>query len=911
MMIRNRVIAIATGLMLGCGLSAQTVSTITEQLTTPWLGFGYNQWGYARQSDGVSFRPWDDKSWQETEQRILAIRPALVRLPLMREWFNKDDNGNPLPVGTYNWDSKEMQAFYKSMDLYKANNIAVLSGLWHSAMETGKEPEDFYMSSGEGSFARLQADLIKYLIETKGYTNIHFYTPTNEPLGSLSSYDVWKKMIKNLHSELAWRDLPTDILIGADSWGDWTWLPARENKSELVGYDFHNYLNDTPDDTYRLLYERELEKSLTNQLNRIRQEDSSNKPVMITEIAPIGVPFIDWPVADAPAHCRVETYEYGLGFWDYGIQLMRAGISTGLAWGLDGFDQNKNAGMWNSAGTYGGMTLRPWYYTWQLMCRYFPAGATILKMSEMPGAKDLRIAGAEIGGSDYTFVAVNRRTCAASAPQEVTFSVPGVTKEFYVYTYSRDYYGDGVALTLPYRVVKSESTGSGTIKVTVPLEGGVLVTTLPPLEESQRPKATACNIDFENNDGYSLVGDIRYGLSIEAGQNPRKREPNVSDQVCRITMTMPDYLVGNPNNACVRIIPDSLILITSATKYLYFQTYRSNYTTTVAFGVKLKDDATFYAATLTSQNRQWEDWNIDLSAFAGKEIEQFVFYPNRDYYTQYRGTEEYTYLDRIELKSNAEQSLICNPMSEDEPFTPVNYLCHFDFEFLNYNTQPSFINPVPSAVFTRTVNPVKKDNNTSDYAAKIVTTESYTPENSLALALNPFAGITVAENTPVLHFQALRITNMSAVGIKIVFDGDQPSVYQEFTLSELRKWSDFGIDLSEYTGRVIQNIYLYPVPMSTGQPHNRLDECYFDNILLDNNFTNSITQTPATNPYVIISDGGVLSVEGLSGENVSIFTLDGLNMDMCTAVHGQYKKELTPGIYLIKIDQIVKKVIIY
>ena len=97
-------------------------------------------------------------------------------------------------------------------------------------------------------------------------------------------------------------------------------------------------------------------------------------------MAPIGVPFIDWPVADAPAHCRIDTYEYALGFWDYGIQLARSGMASGLAWALDGLEQNKNAGMWNNAGTYGGMTLRPWYYTWQLMCRYFPRGAKILKM---------------------------------------------------------------------------------------------------------------------------------------------------------------------------------------------------------------------------------------------------------------------------------------------------------------------------------------------------------------------------------------------------------------------------------------------------------------------------------------------------------------------------------------------------
>ena len=30
-------------------------STVEEELQTPWEGFGYNQWGFARESDGNTF----------------------------------------------------------------------------------------------------------------------------------------------------------------------------------------------------------------------------------------------------------------------------------------------------------------------------------------------------------------------------------------------------------------------------------------------------------------------------------------------------------------------------------------------------------------------------------------------------------------------------------------------------------------------------------------------------------------------------------------------------------------------------------------------------------------------------------------------------------------------------------------
>ena len=281
-------------------------------------------------------------------------------------------------------------------------------------------------------------------------------------------------MIKKLYAELEKRGLPTNFLSGADSWSDWIWKPAQYNADQLSAYDFHNYLNDTPDDTYNQLYNRTIETTFANYLANVYKYDNSNKPVHVSEMAPIGVPFIDWPVADAPAHCRIDTYEYALGFWDYGIQLARSGMASGLAWALDGLEQNKNAGMWNNAGTYGGMTLRPWYYTWQLMCRYFPRGAKILKMTELEGRKDIRILGARIGSEDYSFVAVNRRMDAQSKTQSITFKVD-CTKPLYIYRFNRNSCGDGAALSLPYEKITDQNLSTG-ITVEVPMEEGIFIT---------------------------------------------------------------------------------------------------------------------------------------------------------------------------------------------------------------------------------------------------------------------------------------------------------------------------------------------------------------------------------------------------------------------------------------------------
>lgn len=192
-------------------------STVEEELQTPWEGFGYNQWGFARESDGNTFKPWSDDLWKTATERILAIKPSLVRLPVIRDWFNKDDDGNNLPIGTYNWDSKYMQAYFKIMDLYKEHDIKVMSGFWGVGYN-GEDYKQFYTTD---ECAQLQADLIEYLFRTKGYDKIiTSYAPSNEPLGVGISYEDWSTMIKKLYAELEKRGLPTNFLSGADSWSD-------------------------------------------------------------------------------------------------------------------------------------------------------------------------------------------------------------------------------------------------------------------------------------------------------------------------------------------------------------------------------------------------------------------------------------------------------------------------------------------------------------------------------------------------------------------------------------------------------------------------------------------------------------------------------------------------------------------
>lgn len=887
-------------------LSAQYVSTTQSEINTPWLGFGYNQWAYSRQSNGDSYQPWGEQEWQITKDRILAIKPALVRLPLLLEWFTKTDDGVALPNGVYNKDGKYMQAFFKSMDLYKEHDIPVLTGFWNWVYN--KDKHDFYVGTGEGSFAQIQADLIDYLINDKGYTNIKYYTPENEPLGYMSNYSLWNQMIKSLHKVMKEKNLP-DILIGADSWGDWKWYPAKENKNELIGYDYHNYLNSSSDDVYNQMYSRSLETFLSNSIGSIRNHDSANKPIMVTEMAPISVQFVDWPIADAPPYCRLETYEYGLGYWDYGIQLMRSGISSGLSWGLDGFQMNKNAGMWNNSGNYGGWYLRPWYYTWQLMCRYFPAHAKVLKMSEPNGGKDVRIAAAKINTDDYTFVAINRRTSVDSKTQTITFKATSSQKTFYVYHYDRTNKGDGVSLSLPYTKVTNVNLSEG-ITVEIPLETGVLVTSLPPLEEKSITSTESLLIDFESQTGYELLADPSMGVQTNKADNPRAQENNLSDKVWIITQAFPSDVFQNPNASCAIIKPIETLKITAAQAYIDLQCFRSGTGTEPVIGVKFIGEKEIYGSRFTYKNRTWSDIRLDLSAHVGKHIDYIVVYPNTKFADiTDETTLQYLYLDNIKNSNEAEGALSLSIIDIAEK---EDILTNFDinFESLTETILPATFNDCGSAEIVN--NPRADAENGSDKSLAItqfVSKSHLAESNDFSVSLNPLYGVRVSPELNHLHFQFYKMNSLAEIRIKVDFESGEV-VNHSVMPDKTRAWTSYSVDLSANENKIIKNITFYPNSKfhSSNPQYDQIT--FIDNIVLKNLPVASGIEYTNNAPFNLYTLGNKICIEGAFGKKIDLFNLQGVLLRSMLIDSDIFEFVMPSNFYIAKIDQYSRKIII-
>ena len=445
-------------------LSINTV--VTDSIGGQWLGFGYNQYPIDRDASGKDLDYWDSAHWLLTTGRMNYIRPSIVRLNVYREWF--DSSG---VVGDYNWDSPRILSLCRLLDWYRANEIPVMTGLWHSN-KAGEDDPSFYISTGPGSFQALQADLFNYLYQVKGYTNIRWYTPTNEPLGAGISFSQWSAMMHNTYLAFMDGNFPLSTLCGPDSWGDWNGMAASENAGDLHGYDHHYYA------AYDEITSGSLEINLKAAVSAIQSADSSNKPVFVSEcgfLHDASDPIDYWYLQNPVPVINPGTFLYGLLAFDYGIQLARSGNSGAMAWALDGFDCRKDPGMWNISGMNNGTVLRPWFYTWSLLCRYFPAGGTIYPVKSYHDQVRI-VAFRKPSGksSHWTIAMVNW----AGGDANISIYLPGWKGgSFTAFTYSKLNSGDGYSLGLAGQPMPISSPSTGfTLKL--PSQTAMLITTL-------------------------------------------------------------------------------------------------------------------------------------------------------------------------------------------------------------------------------------------------------------------------------------------------------------------------------------------------------------------------------------------------------------------------------------------------
>jgi len=163
---------------------------------------------------------------------------------------------------------------------------------------------------------------------------------------------------------------------------------------------------------------------------------------------------------------------------------MNSGYSGIAAWMLDdAMHSNGDAGnikdiklwgMWNILGEKvfhdaSQVEIRPWYYTWALMCRYFPTGTNILKVSG-DRSHGVFVAAGEYQGN-YVVAAVN----VQDNDRNIAISLPAPLDNALFYVYEKNRLTDANKQPVP---AKSNLNVGKKFKTTLHANSFVLLTNI-------------------------------------------------------------------------------------------------------------------------------------------------------------------------------------------------------------------------------------------------------------------------------------------------------------------------------------------------------------------------------------------------------------------------------------------------
>lgn len=430
----------------------------------PNVGFGINWTPYWDKPNpyNPAINPRDrlvlsDAEWLTVLNRLNYLSNSTMRVMVLPGWINPTATAN----GNVYTDTGMMHAFYRNLDYAKSRNVVTAVGYWDA-----RQP--FNGNEGHANYIKSLADMVDHLINTKNYTNIKYVILANEPQNRFNNYAEYRAAVQALNTQLQRPSLVGKVTImGPDTGHNGTsWLTASATDlSSIIGsYEWHDYPG-----RFNIIDEIK-DTSAGSQLKTLMQNITTADPSAVNKPLVLGEMGWFYGVTAADDQPNIGTYRYGVEVADLGIQAARNGWSS-MAWYLDDQGNDKLWGMWDIKDA---PALRPWFYSWSLMTRYFVPGMTLYNPVN---PTDLRIlAGKQVtgNGNRWSIALVNRRTTEAT----VNLRIGGegaVTLSRFVYAptnNAKDANGFPIALN---RI--SGNLGSG-IEITVPANAVVVVTNI-------------------------------------------------------------------------------------------------------------------------------------------------------------------------------------------------------------------------------------------------------------------------------------------------------------------------------------------------------------------------------------------------------------------------------------------------
>lgn len=357
-----------------------------------------------------------EEDWTKLYDRLDFMRPQFIRVMVNTSSFM--ENGM-FKAG------KNMEVLARMLDYCQSRHVTVMFGDWGWSVIRVRE------SKINDQNLKAATELLRYLVNEKGYTCISYYNLINEPNGywaaTNTSYPLWAASIRRFHEHLEKSGMMGKVgIVGPDiaiwdaneSW--WIDSCAVQLRNQIELYDIHTYPSKITVNS----------GEYANVLAAYRKSVPEGKKIVMGEI---GFKFVEETDslylqenkrrAEAKVHASPEDsqmfvydYMYGTDMADALFQTVNCGYSGSIAWMMDDAmhsneapDKLKIWGFWNIFGDeqFGAdeEEVRPWYYAWSLITRYMPSGSTVYKV-QVEGDSSIKSISSSKDGK-FMFAVVN------------------------------------------------------------------------------------------------------------------------------------------------------------------------------------------------------------------------------------------------------------------------------------------------------------------------------------------------------------------------------------------------------------------------------------------------------------------------------------------------------------------------
>lgn len=489
MKITNLAVLCAAAVFALCSCSDSIEVSVTDNVINPdYIG------------NGVEWDPYDEalswgseiseEDWQTIFERLDFMQPQYVRCMINSPFSYYDPE-----TGKYD---RERNAEYllKLLGYCQDNGIMVVYGEYNPPKWSMKDSREW---------VRMSVSHLNWLVMEKGFDCIRHFIIFNEPDGNWAStngdYKLWKKMAELFVSEMQKYEGLTDkvSLAGPDAvlnyrnpaseFGTEGWVAnaAADLDGHIGLYDIHAYPGQHYVRSGKFAEDMQKIRALVPEGKQIifgeagykyhNPEDAALQAEYDRRVE--GHPF----TKGSDCNMLVYDYFYALDMPLFLMEVMNNGFSGAAAWMLDDAmhsngDSGKTEdikiwGMWNILGSEvfndpSQEEIRPWYYTWSMMCKYFPAGTDILEVAgNLPEGIHCTAGKTEHGNYSAAFVNLSDND------SNIRLALPdGAGKGYYLYTFRDSQNGPELEGPVPATV------RNGKVAVELPAQSFAIVTRL-------------------------------------------------------------------------------------------------------------------------------------------------------------------------------------------------------------------------------------------------------------------------------------------------------------------------------------------------------------------------------------------------------------------------------------------------